>query len=148
MHTTWLARISHDFSLVPVSDCTNGDLRLSEGDSANEGRVEVCYGGIWGTVCDDHWGREEARVVCQELGYPDSNDSIPVPNGAFGFGLTAIHLDDVMCMGNEDKLIDCVHNGVGQHNCHNNEDAGVICIGMCQPFTSHLLSPPPLPPSL
>lgn len=44
-------------------------MRLVGGDSPNEGRVELCINGEWGTVCDDGWGLREARVVCNALGY-------------------------------------------------------------------------------
>ena len=53
-------------------DCTDGDIRVANGVSALEGRVEVCVDGVWGTVCDDLWGVEEASVACRQLGFsPD-----------------------------------------------------------------------------
>ena len=50
--------------------CTEGDIRLVEGSSALEGRVEICKNNVWGTVCHDNWwNRLSARVVCRQLGY-------------------------------------------------------------------------------
>ena len=89
--------------------------------------MEVCFRGVWGAVCDDGWSTPDVNVVCRQLGYAEGIDSIPLNSEVFGYGQTAIHLDDVGCVGNESRLVDCSHFGIGQHNCAQDEHAGVIC---------------------
>ena len=55
-----------------ILDCADGDIRLRGGSSSMEGRVEICYSGVWGTVCDDLFGRADAAVACRQLGFSSS----------------------------------------------------------------------------
>ena len=55
--------------LLKHQGCTEGDVRLLEGSTSREGRVEVCRSNMWGTVCHSGWTVEDARVVCRQLGY-------------------------------------------------------------------------------
>ncbi|EDO39899.1 predicted protein [Nematostella vectensis] len=102
------------------------EVRLSDGKTPYEGRVEIYYNGKWGTVCDDSWGIDDGHVVCRSLGYASALQSKTKAYFGPGTGVP-IHLDDVGCTGKETGLEDCRHKGWGVHNCGHQEDAGVVC---------------------
>lgn len=58
---------------------------------------------------------------------------------AHGRATGFIHLDDVRCTGNEDRLIDCRlrNSTVLRAGCTHHKDASVVC----QPSNSLLLTP-------
>lgn len=51
-----------------ISVCDHGDMQLVGGSSIQEGRVEVCYNGLWAAVCSSGWNFINARVICSRLG--------------------------------------------------------------------------------
>lgn len=88
-------------------------------------RVEVSYGGEWGTVCDDAWDNTDARVVCSQMG-GSGGRAVQM----FGGGSGKIWMDNVHCSGSETSITACRQNGWGNHNCAHAEDAGVCCTGI------------------
>ena len=44
-------------------------VRLADSAGPWTGRVELYYFGVWGTVCDDRFGADDAFVICKMLGY-------------------------------------------------------------------------------
>ena len=56
------------------AECTDWEVRLVNGFTENEGRLEVCRYNIWGTVCNSEQA-SMARVVCRQLGLPYTGES-------------------------------------------------------------------------
>ena len=45
------------------------EVRIVDGPTVREGRVEIHRLGVWGAICDDNFTDEDATVVCRESGY-------------------------------------------------------------------------------
>uniref|UniRef100_A0A8C3CFP2 Soluble scavenger receptor cysteine-rich domain-containing protein SSC5D n=1 Tax=Cairina moschata TaxID=8855 RepID=A0A8C3CFP2_CAIMO len=102
-----------------------GPVRLVDGPNKCAGRVEVLHENRWGSVCDDHWDMEDAKVVCKQVG---CGSPLSALGGArYGRGPDVIWLDDVNCTGTEESIFDCQARPWGQHDCYHGEDADVVC---------------------
>ena len=42
-------------NIAGTNDCKDGEVRLVGGENEREGRVEICYNGVWGAVCYRGW---------------------------------------------------------------------------------------------
>ena len=90
-----------------------------------QGRVEILYNNVWGTVCRNLWSIEDALVVCRMLGFTSASRA--VTNGVFGPGTGPIWLTNVTCVGSEASIASCSFAGWDITECTHEMDAGVVC---------------------
>ena len=103
------------------------NLRLSGGKHPFQGRVEQYFAGTWGTVCDDGWDMNDAKVVCRQLGLGEAVKA--VGSALFGQGRGHTMLSNVDCIGHESALGWCLHSGWRGRTCSHSKDASVVCKG-------------------
>ena len=108
-------------ALELISTAAQTQLRLN-GSTALQGRLEVLYQGLWGTVCDDQWNDLDAQVACSQLGWAGG-----IPLFRFSSGNMKFWMDNVQCSGKEASLGLCPFRGWGSHNCARQQAAGVQC---------------------
>ena len=99
-------------------------VRLADGPTENEGRVEVYHNGKWGRVCGDGWDMNNAVIVCKELGFGQAS-SIQLSTEQYS---GQIWLNNLNCDGTELIIAQCSHEGWDNDACIFNY-VGVTCAG-------------------
>lgn len=104
--------------MTPLSD-----VKLVDGTSPCDGRLQVLYNGHWGAVCNTGWGLEDAMVLCQELDCGEAEQTMSHVGPFAG----SIWMDNLACTGNEMMLWNCPFTGWGASSCGDGLYAGVVC---------------------
>ncbi|KAK7804556.1 hypothetical protein U0070_002613, partial [Myodes glareolus] len=112
-------------------------LRLSDGQSHCDGRVEIFLDGVWGRVLDNAWDLHDAAVVCRQLGCGEAQQAYDAP--APGHKTVPVGLSLVRCLGSETHLTRCNVSVSQLVTAGTLQDAGVVCSVQCA-LTGSLLS--------
>ena len=134
-----------------TANCTLGDVRLMNGTSHLEGRVEVCFGNLWGTICHNSWDNRDAGVICKQLFNSSFGKLLKLVylrifinyqfffaphiggyaiNGSrFGSGDIPIVFSNTNCNGTEDSLTKCPAISFTTTGCNETTVAGIVCYG-------------------
>ncbi|XP_077864207.1 scavenger receptor cysteine-rich domain superfamily protein-like, partial [Saccoglossus kowalevskii] len=88
--------------LIGCSD----NVRMVDGISYFDGRVEVYHNGQWGLVCNSGFDENDANVVCKELGFP-LGVKVILPPGLFGVQTKPVWMTNVDCQGEEQSIFEC-----------------------------------------
>ncbi|XP_013381600.1 macrophage scavenger receptor types I and II-like [Lingula anatina] len=102
-------------------------LRLVNGGTPYRGRVEILVDGQWGTVCDNIFNVNAAKVVCKQLNLPHSSPAVHVA-AHYGAGEGPVWIQNVSCNGTEARLDLCRHGVRGSVSCSHQRDVGVTCL--------------------
>ncbi|CAM4457232.1 unnamed protein product, partial [Caretta caretta] len=121
------SQCSHDNDASVICSGHSESLRLLNGESRCDGRVEISLRGVWGRVLDDQWDMNDASVVCRELQCGVAEKAYTPPKSEQGTG--AVGLRRVHCAGNETCLTLCDNSTSETAQTRIAEDIGVICSG-------------------
>ncbi|XP_033625849.1 deleted in malignant brain tumors 1 protein-like isoform X2 [Asterias rubens] len=83
-----------------------GEIRIVNGSTVAEGRVESFNQNTWKSLCADDWGIEEVQATCRQLGLPEPSSDTVLPGGTFGGNEETLQ-NSVTCTGRENCLQTC-----------------------------------------
>ena len=115
-------------NLGPVAD---GTIRLTRTyyGNLNEGNVEIYHNGTWGGICSNNFDRQDANVVCRQLGYPNATEHRCCSYYG-GISNQLNWLSNLRCNGSESRISDCPgSSNWGANSCGRYQVAGVVCQG-------------------
>uniref|UniRef100_A0A8C7JWR5 Deleted in malignant brain tumors 1 protein-like n=1 Tax=Oncorhynchus kisutch TaxID=8019 RepID=A0A8C7JWR5_ONCKI len=99
-------------------------VRLVDGAGLCSGRVEVKSNQSWASVCEADFDRQDAEVVCRELG---CGAPAALQGGLYGEGEGQTWDKEFQCKGKESLLLDCDTSDRKNNTCPPGNAVGLTC---------------------
>ncbi|XP_045568206.1 deleted in malignant brain tumors 1 protein [Salmo salar] len=99
-------------------------VRLVDGAGLCSGRVEVKSNQSWASVCEADFDRQDAEVVCGELG---CGAPAALQGGLYGEGEGQTWDKEFQCKGKESLLLDCDTSDRENNTCLPGNAVGLTC---------------------
>ncbi|XP_055770101.1 scavenger receptor cysteine-rich type 1 protein M130-like [Salvelinus fontinalis] len=99
-------------------------VRLVDGAGLCSGRVEVKSNQSWASVCEADFDRQDAEVVCGELG---CGAPAALQGGLYGGGEGQTWDKEFQCKGKESLLLDCDTSDRENNTCLPGNAVGLTC---------------------
>ncbi|XP_071264700.1 uncharacterized protein [Salvelinus alpinus] len=99
-------------------------VRLVDGAGLCSGRVEVKSNQSWASVCEADFDRQDAEVVCGELG---CGAPAALQGGLYGGGEGQTWDKEFQCKGKESLLLDCDTSDRKHNTCLPGNAVGLTC---------------------
>ncbi|XP_055780255.1 scavenger receptor cysteine-rich type 1 protein M130-like [Salvelinus fontinalis] len=103
---------------------TAESVRLVDGAGLCSGRVEVKSNQSWASVCEADFDRQDAEVVCGELG---CGAPAALQGGLYGGGEGQTWDKEFQCKGKESLLLDCDTSDRKHNTCLPGNAVGLTC---------------------
>ncbi|XP_067648737.1 uncharacterized protein [Haliotis asinina] len=115
---------SHHGDFAVICDHMLRLVPFEESSDVNTGHVEIYHNSRWMPICSHGFGRNEAQVACEQMGYTagwmrNSRDR--------SRNSRSLWMTNVQCRGTEIRLDACRHNNFGARQCPGLKPAAVTC---------------------
>ncbi|XP_046565328.1 uncharacterized protein LOC124274041 [Haliotis rubra] len=115
---------SHHGDFAVICDHMLRLVPFEESSDVNTGHVEIYHSSRWMPICSHGFGRNEAQVACEQMGYTagwmrNSRDR--------SRNSRSLWMTNVQCRGTEIRLDACRHNNFGARQCPGLKPAAVTC---------------------
>ncbi|MED6286153.1 hypothetical protein CHARACLAT_002924 [Characodon lateralis] len=102
------------YSIFRVEITCSDSIRLVNSSNQCSGRLELKMNQLWSTVCEKDFDKQDAEVVCREIG---CGPPVILQGALFGGEEAPLKRRAFQCEGNESALLDCRSSGSATNTC-------------------------------